>query len=208
MCPRPFRAFTLIELLVVLGIIIALVALLLPAGKIAMGHARESQSINNLRQIGLAALSYANDNDGGLPVRKADAQRWPSKFIVYLNNDPRVYAEPNSKTNYRTLKLDPISDKVNNTSYILNAFDDLGGEVARLVSISKPSETILMAAQSGYNPNHFTLNITSGDHFKLVGYRRYRNGDYYFLADGSVNYIASTEYTATNWMADKGYILR
>lgn len=61
------KAFTLIELLVVIAIIAILAAILFPVFARAKNAAYQSQNVSNIRQLGNAALLYANDYDDYFP---------------------------------------------------------------------------------------------------------------------------------------------
>jgi prepilin-type N-terminal cleavage/methylation domain-containing protein len=56
------RGFTLIELLVVIAVIAVVAALVLPAMSRAKGAAQKATCMNDLHQINVAVLMYADDN--------------------------------------------------------------------------------------------------------------------------------------------------
>jgi prepilin-type processing-associated H-X9-DG protein len=101
----------LIELLVVIAIIAILAALLLPSLSKARSKSREVACKNNLRQLHVGAILYADENDGPLPfafyapyIASNNLLNWTGHWVVpmagntpnatYLNDCGPVLAHP------------------------------------------------------------------------------------------------------------------
>ncbi len=86
------NGFTLIELLVVVAIIAVLVAILLPALRLAREQARCIVCANQQKQLGIAFIMYADDNSGILPDYKAYGWYEPFFLMERYNNVVSKYA--------------------------------------------------------------------------------------------------------------------
>src|SRR5580700_5441633 len=60
------NGFTLVELLVVIGIIAVMISILLPSLTRARQQSEAVQCASNMRQVGIAMLTYADQYDGWL----------------------------------------------------------------------------------------------------------------------------------------------
>lgn len=102
---RSHLGFSLVELLVVIGIVGLLLAITMPAIRIARENDQRIQCQSNLRQIGFAFLIYANDNRGSMPswsgwhptafpTEAGDEVSWVGKLANIIRPDSRVYNCP------------------------------------------------------------------------------------------------------------------
>lgn len=159
MTRRSNHAFTLIELLVVIAIIAVLMGILMPALGKARKQAWQAVCRSNLRQIGVGAALYAEDN-GNRIIRGAPFARggekspgiWFEKYMPYL-------AVAEDKEDYRDVKIfrcPAYPNKEQTVCYVINAWgfrdrqDETGFEITwpkttKLTSVKRLSETIYLA---------------------------------------------------------------
>lgn len=203
---RKNAAFTLIELLAAVAIILILIGLVFMIMPQMMRKGHQAASLNNLRQLGIAFQSYASDNDLKLPGRFESEDKWPRLLHSYLAGDIKVFADPEDDNNFIRQNRDPLENGYNNTSYFMNGFNDVGAFQdetiqVRTNQIDKPSQTILMAPNSG--SGNFYMDFEEGNNTQILNKKLYGNGSNYLFADGSARFIAAEEYEDDLWLVYK-----
>jgi len=208
------RGFTLIELLVVIAIIGILAVMVAANWKNMILWSQRSSSLNNLKQIGVATINYAGDNDSMLPKRVAGTNnggKWPQLLSTYLD-DIRVYAAIGDRSNYIFRQVDPLDNSRNNTSFIMNGYSDLGAYTnqtieVRLTHLEKPASVILFGMpKSGMT--HFYMDLVEpphGNQNDVLNLTMYGTGSDYLFADGSARFITTNEYNVNMWLVNKDY---
>jgi len=85
---RALGAFTLIELLVVIAVIAVLMAVLLPSLKAAREQGKRAVCLSNLKQLSVAWMLYAGDNEGNIcGAWSADVRQRPGSWVGHPNEN-------------------------------------------------------------------------------------------------------------------------
>jgi prepilin-type N-terminal cleavage/methylation domain-containing protein len=207
------RAFTLIELLVVIAI---LAGMLLPALASAKESGRRIACINNLRQLSIAHVIYADDNAGKFPPRVFNPA-WTTR-LRETYKDLRVLKCPTDIPNPATFGTDATNFPADAAprSYIINAWNDffqvsleanefqsyMGGSGLFTMpesAVHQPSETIVIGEKRSTS-GHFYMDFIQGNmgndlqevehgRHSTGGNKNRAGGSDFAFADGSARFL-------------------
>lgn len=222
---RNEKGFTLVELLVVIAIIALLMAILLPSLNMAMDQARAITCRNNLQQIGLAAMLYAEDNDDQVP--RSAGRRLLSNGTFYegwiLYFAPYIGGKSDEVKDYREIGVydcPNYPDKEQTVDYVVSSWKDGVNELigfSKLSEFRQPGSKIYLADseygdwrpiikdQSGLNntsafdcwkPPHLP---TGPDGSRRVARDRHRDGCNAMFLDGHSDRVQAEKMTERMW---------
>jgi prepilin-type N-terminal cleavage/methylation domain-containing protein/prepilin-type processing-associated H-X9-DG protein len=183
--PPQLKGFTLVELLVVIAIIAILASLALPISRSITENGNAAKCLGNMRNIGLAAMAYASENNMKLPMtsHKGAENQWEVTLQPYSGNaiDFKCPSDPD-KTRTRSYAInDMLTPNPCQAEFL---------DFSYLSKIDRPAETIYFAeAQQAFTMDHFHFSQFYGDQLpgdvfeELVDVHRHGGRANYLFAD-------------------------
>lgn len=167
------QSFTLIELLVVITIIVILAAMLLPALSKARRMSKKTVCMNNERNLGLACVSYADDNSGFFYYDTYSGGTWPwdwaKNFLDDIAKVPRataycpLYTEQNKdylwsfSTTIRTLSYMNAMGRGIGTMRCNGGVEQYGGWYKDINQSNPETKALIADGTVGTNGNFWLL---------------------------------------------------
>lgn len=199
--PCSNRGFTLVEVLVVIAIVVITFSIAVPVARSLVARSHAVYCAVNLRQIGLATMMYAGDNQMRLPVtshqRSQSGKSWTLTLQPYASGTIsfKCPKDPDSRRAY---------------TYLINDFltpnpagaPDL--DFSRLAMIDQPAATLLFAEASPDYRNTDHLHFSDYHGGKLppevfehqVATEAHSGKANYLFADGHVETLSKREVLA------------
>jgi len=225
------KAFTLIELLVVIAIIALLMAIMVPALDKAKRQAKATICFSNIRQIGLAANLYADDNGQFIPRGTgSNVGPWFQLFMSYLSQRPIG----NNYRNVRIYRCPSYPNHHQTVCYVVNAWefssdaDTVGherGDPTKLSTCHNRGATIYLADNEDgpwrniitgatdegirrcdvWNSSHLPTSRLEDESFgRRIAHNRHKQGSNCLYLDWHVGHVKADDMTGDMWRFHTG----
>ncbi len=137
--------FTLVELLVVIAILGIMFSLLMPAIQASREASRRAQCANNLHQLGVGLINYAESNAGKFPRSNCSSdisadKLWINTMKPYLENVNQIRICPKDMKG-------PDRHAADLTSYLMNDYvadPDTPGAITNIWKMHSTSKTVAL----------------------------------------------------------------
>lgn len=205
---RTVKAFTLIELLAIIGLLVIFAAFMMPSLADRNGKSPTVRCMSNLREIILASLLRANDNNGQFPWAVSTNHGGSLEFA----NDGRAFRHFQSLSNYLlpTLLVCP-TDKTRkpatdyrkltdqNLSYFLNLDSSTNGGATEILSGDRNLEANGHPVSEGVFTVTTNLNVNwTYEMHKIGGNLGFADGHVQFVKLNALNEMIARQNSATN----------